>query len=155
MNALANVVHFFANKFTGLRGRGFAFLFVVLCASNNSCSGIKSSCETVSEGQFVFWGGAILSGLCLSAKKRDKIKAISNHNPVGHPRSPRVCEWGGGASLPAAARAVSRGNGQLHSSAFFECICAFAPAPSGITLPGSRPAEHRNVPRHPEGRKLV
>jgi len=34
MNPLANVVHFFTNKFTGLRGGGFAFLFIALGASN-------------------------------------------------------------------------------------------------------------------------
>jgi hypothetical protein len=68
MNTLANVVHFFANKFTGLRGGGFALLLVAFSASNGFSFGHKSSCETANRGQFVFWGRAILSGVCLSVK---------------------------------------------------------------------------------------
>jgi hypothetical protein len=34
MNALSNVLHFFTNEFTGLRGGRFTFLFVALGASN-------------------------------------------------------------------------------------------------------------------------
>jgi hypothetical protein len=41
MNSLANVVHFFANKFTSLRGGRFALLFVAFGASNGFLFGLK------------------------------------------------------------------------------------------------------------------
>ena len=41
MNTLVNVLHFLANKFTGLRGGRFAFFFVALGASNGFLFGHK------------------------------------------------------------------------------------------------------------------
>ena len=81
MNALADVIHFFANEFTGLRGRGFALSLVAFGASNSFLFGHQSSCETVIRGQFVIWGGAILSGVCLSEKIRKDFATEDTEKP--------------------------------------------------------------------------
>lgn len=41
MNSLSNVLYFFTNEFTGLRGGRFALLFVALGASNGFLFGHK------------------------------------------------------------------------------------------------------------------
>ena len=67
MDTVADVVHFFANKFAGLSGGRFALLLVAFGASNGFLFGHKKLLEI--RGQSVIWGRAILSGDCLSAEK--------------------------------------------------------------------------------------
>jgi hypothetical protein len=68
MDSLANVLHFFTDKLTGLRGGRLPSCLSRSARRMVSCSGIKNSCETVTERQFVFVDGQFYRVFALARK---------------------------------------------------------------------------------------
>jgi hypothetical protein len=117
-----------------------------------SCSGTKNSCETVTEGQFVSCGRAILSGVCFSAKHRPMTIPVALAEAMQHRRwmirtfaltaaaitlrmhlpLVFVCHWPFSIAYPAIAWLC-----WIPNVVAVEMYLRYVPTPSRISVPAS------------------